>query len=298
MAASGTTSLVLAGFAGNACIAVAKLAAAAWTGSAALLAEGVHSIAATTSQALLWLGLGRASRRVDEAHSVGQARELYFWSFVVATLLYSLGAGVAIYEGIDKLQRPRALIDPGLTYAVLAVALVFQAGMAWQGLRVLSGREGRQGLRSGRHGATQPAAFTMLLESLAGLAGALMALAGLALTHLRGWSEGDAAASIAVGLLLGAVAARMAIETKGRLVDAATSPDMPRERPSVMSPHGARPGTTAASGDPEAASETASEPLVPDLVLAEMSQASRGAAEVPKKNYPPPKPGKGKKKRR
>src|SRR3990172_8092966 len=116
MAASGSTTVVLAALAGNGCIALAKLAAAAWTGSAAMLSEAVHSIADTANQGLLLLGLKRAARPADERHPFGYAKELYFWAFVVAILLFSLGAGVALYEGVAKLLEPHPMENVHVNY--------------------------------------------------------------------------------------------------------------------------------------------------------------------------------------
>lgn len=226
MAASGSTAVVLAALAGNGCIAIAKLAAAAWTGSAAMLSEAIHSIADTANQGLLLLGLKRAARPPDERHPFGYAKELYFWAFVVAILLFSLGAGVAIYEGVDKLLHPHPLGDPTVNYAVLGAAILFESGSTYVALREFNRRRGDEGALSALRTSKDPALFTVLLEDFAALAGLVVALVGIAAAHLLGWAEGDAVASIVIGLILGAVAAFMSLETKALLIGEAAAPEV------------------------------------------------------------------------
>jgi len=226
MAATGSTLVVLAALAGNGCIAAVKLVAAAWTGSAAMLAEAVHSIADTGNQGLLLLGLKRARRNADATHPFGYGMEVYFWAFVVAILLFSLGAGVAIYEGIDKLQRPHLIANPLVNFVVLGVALVFEAGSAYMAVREFERRrQSEPPIEALRH-SKDPALFTVLLEDMAAIAGLLIALAGLSASYFLEWTAGDAIASIAIGLVLGAVAAFMALETKSLLIGEAAAPEV------------------------------------------------------------------------
>ena len=208
MPPTGSSNLALAATLANAAIAVAKLMAAAMTGSAAILAEAVHSIAAAPSQALLLLGLKRAARPPHPRHPMRYVRELRFWTSVAPILLYSLGAGVAISEGIGRQQRAQPLTEPSHGYVVLVVALLVQAAVAHRAWRQL------QKARDIGH----PVATTVALETKAALAGLCAALAGAALSHGLGWSEADALASIAVGLIMGAVAALAALESKALLV--------------------------------------------------------------------------------
>ncbi len=226
MAAAGSTRVVVAALAANAAIAVAKFAAAAWTGSAAMLAEAIHSLADTANQGLLLHGIRRAARPPDARHPFGYAKELYFWAFVVAILLFSLGAGVAIYEGIDKLRHPHPVTDPLINYAVLGVAIVFEVISTVVAVREFDKQRQGSGILAALRTSKDPALFTVLLENLAGLAGLVVALAGIAASHRLGWSQGDAIASIAIGLILGLVAAVMAIETKGLLIGEAASPGL------------------------------------------------------------------------
>ncbi len=208
MPPTGSSNLALAAVLANAAIGLAKLIAAAMTGSAAILAEAIHSIAAATSQGLLLLGLVRAARPLRPRHPIRYARELRFWTSVVPILLFSLGAGVAISEGIDQFQHPRPLVDASTGYAVLAVAFLIQLGLAHRAWRQICATPD----------IGHPAAVTVSVETKAALGGLVAALAGLTLSQGLGWTDADALASIAVGLVMGCVAALMALETRALLV--------------------------------------------------------------------------------
>lgn len=224
MAASGSTRVVIAALAANGLIAAAKFTAAAWTGSAAMLSEAIHSIADTGNQALLLHGIKRSARPADARHPFGYAKELYFWAFVVAILLFSLGAGVAIYEGVAKLLHPHPVTDPLINYAVLGAAFLFEGVSTLVALREFNRRRNGVGFVTALRRSKDPALYTVLLEDLAALIGLALAFAGIAASHLLGWASGDAIASIAIGLLLGAVAAFMAIETKALIIGEAADP--------------------------------------------------------------------------
>lgn len=224
MAASGSTRVVIAALSANAAIAVAKFTAAAWTGSAAMLSEAIHSLADTANQGLLLHGMRRAARPADARHPFGYAKEIYFWSFVVAILLFSLGSGVAIYEGIDKLQHPHPVTNPLINYVVLGVAIVFETISTTIAVREFNARRQGSGILAALRTSKDPTLFTVLLEDIAALAGLIVALAGIGAGHVLDWPLGDALASIVIGLILGLVAAFMAIETKGLLIGEAASP--------------------------------------------------------------------------
>ena len=176
------------------------------------------------TEGLLLHGMRRAARPADPRHPFGYAKEIYFWSFVVAILLFSLGAGVAIYEGIDKLQHPHPVTNPFINYIVLGVALIFEAISTTIAVREFNARRQGSGILAALRTSKDPALFTVLLEDIAALAGLLVALAGIAAGHLLAWPLGDAVASIIIGLLLGLVAAFMAVETKALLIGEAASP--------------------------------------------------------------------------
>ncbi len=226
MAAQGSTTVVVVALACNLGIAVGKFAAAAYTGSSAMLSEAVHSLVDTSNQGLLLHGIRRARRPADSAHPFGHAKELYFWSFVVAILLFGLGAGVAIYEGVEKLQHPSPVAYPEVAYAVLGVAILLETYSTWAALRAFNATRGEASAMAGLRQSKDPAVFTVLLENIAALAGLFVALAATLLADLGGYAMADGIASIVIGLILAIVAIFMCIETKGLLIGEAASAEL------------------------------------------------------------------------
>jgi len=228
VAAGGSTGVVVVALAANLGIAVAKFVAAAWTGSSAMLSEAIHSLVDTANQALLLLGIRRAGRPADAVHPFGYAKELYFWSFVVAILLFSLGAGVAIYEGVDKLMHPHAVTDPFVNYAVLAVAFVLESISAAKAIAEFNRIRGAAPALVALRASKDPALFTVLLEDMAALTGLTIAAVGIAIAHATGSPTADGYASVLIGLLLGAVAAFMSVEIRSLIVGEAADPAIRR----------------------------------------------------------------------
>ena len=145
MAAHASRKVVYAALIGNSLIAATKFAAAAMTGSSAMLSEAIHSIVDTGNQLLILWGLSRASRPADQRHPFGYGTELYFWTFVVAILLFALGAGLSLYEGVLKIIEPHPIADMTVNYIVLALAFVFEAGAWWVALREFRKSKGNLG---------------------------------------------------------------------------------------------------------------------------------------------------------
>ncbi len=224
MASSGSKKVVLIALGANLGIALAKFLAAAWTRSSAMLSEAIHSLVDTSNQALLLYGLARSRRPADARHPFGYSKELYFWSFVVAVLLFSMGAGVSIYEGLEKLRDPHPISDFWINYIVLITALALEGVSAYKALTEFGARRGSRGWFAALRASKDAALFTVVLEDLAAIAGLLIALIALLAVQHLGWEQADAIASIAIGLLLAAVAAFMSIEIKGLLVGEAASP--------------------------------------------------------------------------
>lgn len=224
MAAPGSTKVVIAALAFNSLIAATKFIAATWTGSAAMLSEAIHSLVDTSNQALLLHGLKRAGRLPDARHPFGYAKELYFWSLIVAVLLFSLGAGMSIYEGVLKLREPHPVSDPIVNYVVLGLAMLFEGGSTFFAVGEFNARRGETGFVAALRASKDPALFTVLLEDIAALAGLTIALVGIGAAHLLARPAADGLASIGIGLLLAAVAAFMSIETKSLLIGEAASP--------------------------------------------------------------------------
>ena len=226
MAAASSTKVVIIAFACNLCITIAKFAAALFTGSSAMLSEAIHSLVDTSNQGFLLHGIKRAARPPDAGHPLGYGMELYFWSFVVAIMLFSLGAGVSIYEGVDKLSHPHPGSNPEIAYVVLGVALLMASISTRQALKTLrKDRNGTSALATLRR-SNDPARLTLLLEHLTGLAGLTVAIIGIFATHQFDAEWADGAASIAIGLILAAVAAFLSVEIKRLLMGALASGDL------------------------------------------------------------------------
>ncbi len=215
---------MIVALAANLGIAVAKFAAAALTRSSAMLSEAIHSLVDTSNQALLLYGIHRSQRPADAVHPFGYSREIYFWSFVVAVLLFSMGAGVSIYEGIAKLREPHPVSHIWVNFAVLGIALALEGISAYKAISEFSPLATSMGWLPALRATKDAALFAVLLEDLAALSGLLIALAGLMCVHFLGWQAADGIASIGIGLLLGAVAAFMSIEIKGLIVGEAANP--------------------------------------------------------------------------
>ena len=212
--------------AANVGIAIAKFAAAAITGSSAMLTEGVHSLVDSTNQLLLMYGQKRAAKPADAVHPGGYGRELYFWSFVVALLVFALGAGVSIYEGIVHFLSPEPAVTPLVAYGVLIIAFALEGGSTIAAIREFNvarrGKSWWQTLTATKDATT----MVVLLENGAAMAGIIIAAVGLAISQLTGDPRFDGIASILIGVLLGFVAIFLAREAKGLLIGEAADPEL------------------------------------------------------------------------
>ena len=226
MAVGGTTRVVVAALGANALIAVSKFVAASITGSAAMLSEALHSVADTANQGLLLFGMRRARQPADARHPFGYSKELYFWSFVVAILLFSMGAGVSMYEGVQKLLHPHPIEYAIVNYIVLTVAICVELVSTWVAVGEFNAQRGETGALAALKSSKDPALFTVVLEDLAALIGLVIALAGNLVADQLGWLAGDAVASIAIGCVLAGVAAFMSRETMSLLIGEAASAEV------------------------------------------------------------------------
>jgi cation diffusion facilitator family transporter len=222
---AGTRTLVIALIA-NLGIAVSKFAAAAITGSSAMLTEGVHSVVDSTNQLLLMWGRRAAKRAPDKLHPFGYGRELYFWSFVVAVLVFSLGAGVSIYEGIIHIAHPEPAVSPVIAYVVLLIAFLLEGWSTVEAYKDFRTAKGGLGWFQAIRQSKDPPAFIVLLENGAAMAGIIVAAVGLALAQLTGDPFFDGAASIVIGIILGLTASLLAFESKGLLIGEAADPEL------------------------------------------------------------------------
>ncbi len=223
---SGSRFVIYVALAGNLGIAVAKFIAAAVSGSSAMFSEGVHSLVDTTNEVLLLHGLNRASQPPDRAHPFGRGRELYFWSFIVAVLVFAMGAGISLYQGIVHLRDPEPVANPTIAYIVLAVSLLFEGTSWWVALREFRASKGRYGYFEAFRRSKDPSTFTVLLEDSAAMLGLLIALAGLVGAQWLGIPELDALASIGIAAVLAVAAFLLARETKGLLIGEPAHPEL------------------------------------------------------------------------
>ena len=204
--------------AANLGIAVSKFVAAAFTGSSAMLTEGVHSLVDSANQLLLIWGR-RASRRVpDKTHPFGYGRELYFWSFVVAVMVFALGAGVSIYEGIVHISNPAPAVSPIVAYVVLVLAFLLEGGSTFSAFKEFREAKGQLGWFEAVKRSKDPPTFIVLLENGAAMFGIIIAAVGLALSQLTRDPRFDGAASIIIGAILGFTAWVLAVESKQLLI--------------------------------------------------------------------------------
>jgi cation diffusion facilitator family transporter len=223
---SGTTKVVVAALGGNMAIAAIKLVVALITMSAAMLAEAVHSIADTTNQVFLLIGLKRSERPADDAHPFGYGLEQYFWSFVVALMLFFVGAVVSIYEGVEKILEPQPLERTYLIFAILGVSFLIEAFSFSVAYREFKKRKPRGLSHFGALRATKDTSVAIvLLEDTAALCGLAIALAGVATAEITHMPVFDGVSSVCIGALLGAVAFLLARKTKGLLIGEAAAPD-------------------------------------------------------------------------
>lgn len=223
--AASTRTIVVA-LVANLGIAVSKFIAAAITGSSAMLTEGVHSVVDCTNQLLLLWGRRQARKPADEFHPFGYGRELYFWSFVVAVLVFALGAGVSIYEGIIHIAEPEHASSPIVAYVVLLVAFLLDGWSTMEALREFRAAKGDLGWIDAIRRSKDPAGFIVLLENGAAMAGIVVAAIGLAIAQATHDPFYDGAASVVIGIILGVTAFVLAYESKALLIGEAADPEL------------------------------------------------------------------------
>lgn len=210
----------------NFAIAVCKFVAYLWTSSSAMLSEAIHSLVDTSNQGVLLYGLNRAKRPADQNHPFGYSKELYFWSFIVAILLFSLGAGVALYEGVEKLLHPHPITNAYISYIVLIAAIVIEGYSTYRAIAEFNARRGTTGVVSALKSSKDPALFAIVLEDIAAMTGLFCALIGIFIADQFAIAEADGIASIVIGLVLAMVAIFMSREIKALIVGEAASPEV------------------------------------------------------------------------
>lgn len=224
--ASGSKKVIYAALIGNGLIAISKFVGSAITGSSAMLSEGIHSVVDTGNQLLLLLGLKRAKKPADKDYPFGHGKEIYFWSFVVAIMIFAVGSGISIYEGIHGIMDPHPVTNPTINYIILSLAIVFELGawyFAWKEFRkVQHDRTFFSTVRASK----DPTTFVVLFEDSAALLGLVVALIGIWLGQVTGIHMFDGIASVIIGVILGLTAAWLAYETKGLLIGESADPEI------------------------------------------------------------------------
>lgn len=226
---AGSRTVIYAALIGNLLIAATKFIAAAWTGSSAMLSEGIHSLVDTGNGALLLYGLHRAARPPDLTHPFGHGRELYFWSFIVALLVFAVGAGVSLYEGIAHVISPYPATSLTANYVVLGLSALFE-GYSWRvALKEFKAAKGSLSYFAAVRQSKDPGVFTVLFEDTAALLGLLIAFIGITAAAYFERPELDGVASIVIGLILAATAILLARESKALLIGEAALPQVQEE---------------------------------------------------------------------
>jgi cation diffusion facilitator family transporter len=230
---------------GNVLVALTKIGAAVWTGSSAMTSEAVHSVVDTSNEGLLLYGYRRADRPANEAHPLGHGRELYFWSFIVALLIFALGSGVSFYQGVMHVLRPRPIDDPVVSYVVLGLSFIFE-GVSW----LIAWRRVRaDGRKFGYYNAfvrsKDPPAFMVLLEDSAALIGIVIAAAATVAAVMFNQPAWDGVGSVLIGILLGITSIALARESKSLLIGEPADPELAR---SVVDLARRSPGVLRANG--------------------------------------------------
>jgi cation diffusion facilitator family transporter len=215
---SESKTAIFAAIIGNLLIAVTKFVASAFTGSSAMLSEGIHSVVDSGNGLLMLYGVYRSGKPPDEEHPFGYGREIYFWSLIVAISIFAVGGGVSIYEGITHIRHPVEIEKPIWNYTVLGISFVFECISWYYGWKAFRNtRKGRTILKT-IHVSKDPTTFTVLLEDTTALLGLIIAFLGVFFGHYFNFPFFDGMASVFIGLLLCFVALFLGYETKGLLI--------------------------------------------------------------------------------
>ena len=226
MAAASSKKVIYAALIGNFLIAVTKFIAFFMTRSSAMLSEGVHSVVDTSNQGLLLYGLHRAKRPPNTQFPFGHGKEVYFWGFIVAIMIFTVGAGVSIYKGVLHILHPVPIINPTLNYIVLACAFVFE-GAAWYfAFTEFTKAKGKWGYLEAVKRGKDPSMFVVLFEDSAAMLGIIIAFFGILLSQITGNYVYDGIAAVVIGLILAGTAIWLAYEIKGLLIGESARPEL------------------------------------------------------------------------
>ncbi len=223
--ASESKVAIVAAIIGNVAVAMTKFVAAGFSGSSAMLSEGIHSLVDTGNGALLLFGLRQSRKPPDFTHPFGHGKELYFWSLIVAITIFALGGGMSLYEGFTHLTHPKPLADPFWNYVVLVCAFCFEGATLLFGWKAFRKVKGKRGILEAIHKSKDPATFMVVFEDSGALLGLLIAFCGVFLGHQLENPYLDGLASIVIGLMLATMYVFLAFETKGLLIGEGVEPE-------------------------------------------------------------------------
>ena len=226
MSSPSSVKAILAALVGNSLIAVTKFIAASYTGSSAMFSEAIHSVVDSGNQLLLLYGVKRSKRPADSKHPFGYGKELYFWSFVVAILIFSIGSGISFYEGFHKLHSPEPVSNPMINFIVLGFAVIFESWTCWVAATEFKKSKGDRGWVEAIRRSKDPALFTVLFEDTAALLGLLVALIALTLSEHLNLPVLDSVASLIISFILAVTAGLLAFECKGLLTGEGASEEV------------------------------------------------------------------------
>ncbi|WP_311953116.1 cation diffusion facilitator family transporter [Mucilaginibacter terrae] len=207
----------------NLLIAITKLVAAVFTGSSAMVSEGIHSLVDTSNEVLLLLGISKSQKPADENRPFGYGKELYFWSFMVSLLFFALGGGFSIYEGVEHIMNPQEVRNPIWNYIVLGIAFIFDGISFITAMREFKRQRGNMPFWEAVHISKDPSTFVVLFEDAADVIGILIAFTGILLGQILGNPYIDGIASVMIGLLLTAVAILLVRESRSLLMGESAS---------------------------------------------------------------------------
>ncbi len=224
--ASGNKTVIYAALIGNGLISITKFAAAGITGSAAMMSEGIHSLVDTGNQGLLLYGIRKAKTPASKLHPLGHGKEIYFWSFAVAILIFALGSGISLYEGWHRVMHPEPVTRPMVNFVVIGLAICFEAVAWWLAYREFKKFQGRRSLTAAVRAAKDPTTFVVLFEDTAAMLGLVVAGIGLGISAAFDLPIFDGIASLCIGVILALTAVWMAVRTKSLLIGEAADPEV------------------------------------------------------------------------
>ncbi|MEM9933423.1 MAG: cation diffusion facilitator family transporter [Bacteroidota bacterium] len=217
---------IYAAIGANTAIAISKFIAAGISGSSAMLSEGIHSLVDTGNGFLLLYGIKQSKKAPDEEHPLGHGKELYFWSLIVAVLIFAIGGGMSFYEGIEHLKNPEPIGDPTLSYIVLIAAMVFEGIALVLAVKSFNKVRGRTPFWQAIKTSKDPTTFAVIFEDSAALLGLIVALLGVYLGHTFQEPLFDGLASLLIGIILAIIAIMLAYESKALLIGESAEPEI------------------------------------------------------------------------